>query len=67
MSGRGRERGDWGLKNITSMLQKVMLGNVQRFKVWLNPYQLSFALHIETNGLILAANQMTGFYIKCST
>ena len=49
------------------MLQKVMLGNVQRFKVWLNPYQLSFALHIETNGLILAANQMTGFYIKCST
>ena len=31
---------------------------------WFNPFQPSFALHIETSHFICRAKQMTGFYIK---
>ena len=32
-----------------------------------NPFHSSFVFDIETSHLIYLANQMTGFYIKCST
>ena len=33
----------------------------------LNPFQSSVAHHSENSPMIYAANQMTGFYIKCNT
>ena len=32
----------------------------------INPFQLGASFHMETSHLIIAANQMTDFYIKCS-
>ena len=32
----------------------------------LNPFQSSAGFHIETSHLICIANQVTGFYMKCS-
>ena len=32
-----------------------------------NPFQPSIAFHIETSHFISAANQITGFYMKCKT
>ena len=40
---------------------------VQEYQSWCNPLQSSVAFHIETSHLICIANQMTVFYIKCST
>ena len=38
-----------------------------RSKFHFNPFQPSATFDIETSDLICSANQMTGFYIKCST
>ena len=32
---------------------------------WVNLFQSSVALHVGTSHLILAGNQMIGFYLKC--
>ena len=32
-----------------------------------NPFQPSFAFHIETSHLVCTTNQVTGFYMKCNT
>ena len=67
-NGPGRIYGRQPLKNFTWVILECLDPYVNfKRNGQINPFQHSFAFHIETSHLISSANQMTDFYMKCNT